>query len=517
MFDKLTKREKVLASLVGALAPLAVVFMTVIWFIQSYNANVATVQGLRREIRTQQDEIDARDRANLRKAYYEHISFPSDTESADVEYQFWLRNMVAAKVKMQFQGLTRADGGEGKFGSETVYRQHGYKLSAKGTLDQLTHFLHEFYQLPMMHRISKINITPRTAGTVGEQRKIRTGQHSFVIAIDVLAMPKAEKERDFADQSALPLPRTLEEFNDKIVLRNIFGPANNTPTVSAKPGSAFPNTDIQFRFTGQDADESDQLSYELVDCDLPGAKLEFEKGSRSGVFKSEGLELGTYEFKVRVKDSGYPVKSSTTDVTLKIVERPNSRPSFVTSSSLEAVSGQAIDLEIEAADKDEADKLVFELLESDFEEGAIEVLDGNKIKFLAPPTKSGSYKFKLQVTDDADESKFAKQQFTIKVIPPAFLVASKTQITGILNSRKGDMCWINIRPTGAFHKLLVGDTFEVDGEQWGIESILVDKSQVWIKQGDKLKLFQINDFLTNPRKEKAIAEPLVATPVSKKE
>ena len=440
MFENLTAREKVLAGIVGSLLPIAGVFIAIIWFIDAYNTNEQMIMQAEVEIEKEFDKRDARNRALRRKGYYQSISFPSDEDDADNEYQFWLKSI---NPEMPIQ-LRTVRGAKTKAGKEIVFTQRGYKIDTSGTLDQITDYLYKFHSLPLLHRINKVMISPRNSGATGKASTIRTGQHKLSIGVDVISLVGAEAKRDFLSGESLQLAKSLEEYNQKIIYRNIFGPPNNSPTVKANPSSKYyPDLDIAFRVNGTDADEGDQLKFELIDCPFDDAQLIVKKGERTGQFKAAAKPIGEYDFKVKVTDNGSPPKSYIKDIRIAVVKRPNAKPSVkLADYSPKVEAGKPVELAFTGSDSDKNDELEFELLSSEIKDLKMETTGKREGKLLGPPMEEGKYKFELKVTDNAKEPASYTKSFTLRVVPPKFLNASRTDITGVFGSRSNPMCWV---------------------------------------------------------------------------
>ncbi len=110
-------------------------------------------------------------------------------------------------------------------------------------------------------------------------------------------------------------------------LRNIFGPANNAPSLAlSEQKTVFTGSDVSFTITGKDADENDLLSFELGDSTVEDAGVSSSDGSRTAKFTCPELAPGEYPFLVRVTDSGYPPKSFEQLFTLVVKEKPAPPP-----------------------------------------------------------------------------------------------------------------------------------------------------------------------------------------------
>ena len=150
---------------------------------------------------------------------WEERSLPKDPSTARTVYQEWLVDVV------ERCGLTTPS-----FDSGTpvlrngIYHSLTFSVRARGTLQQLTAFLYEFYRADHLHQIQSIGITPlRSAGLL-----------DLSISIEALAMTNSANQQGLSTAVA-------EEYLDKelshyfpIVRRNIFGiggeadPANFT-------------------------------------------------------------------------------------------------------------------------------------------------------------------------------------------------------------------------------------------------------------------------------------------------
>lgn len=332
MFSNLSKREKKLATIVLSLLPVIIIFMVGMWFNNAYFGHQATIRSLNTQISNEKrKQLDAT-LANQRRLYYRALSMPTDFNKAKIDYEDWLGHLVRNEIGMTFRNLKPLPAEEKRYTGgrtmETVYVKHPYSLRVDCTLDQLTRFLHEFSQLELLQCIHSISITPRAAGTTGEDKNIRTGKLTVEMKIDVISLVDADEQRDFVVSTREPT-KSLEHYDSQIVTRNVFGPANNIPTLSlTKSRSATAGSDISFTFSGSDADKEDQLKFELLEGPVEGAKLsQTSTKSRTAKFECPAMEPGEYgPFKVRITDSGFPPKSSEGEFMLNVRERRVSTP-----------------------------------------------------------------------------------------------------------------------------------------------------------------------------------------------
>ena len=332
MFSNLSKREKLLATVVGGLVPVVLIFMVGMWFSNSYFQKKAQINSLQTQITSQKSKQLEGAQANARRLYYRGLSMPTDFNKAKIDYEGWLSNLARNDIKMTFRNLKPMPAEEKRYTGgrtmETVFVKHPYSLRVDCTLDQLTEFLYEFSQLDLLHRVSNISITPQAAGTTGASKKIRSGKLIVEMKIDAIALVDADEQRDFTKDTH-EMAEPLSYYNDKIVTRNIFGPANNIPTMSlSRTRSGTAGSDVSFTITGKDADRGDNLKFELLETPIEGAELsQSSVTSRSAKFQCPALEAGEYgPFKIRITDTGFPPKTSEGEFMLNIREKRVSVP-----------------------------------------------------------------------------------------------------------------------------------------------------------------------------------------------
>lgn len=324
MFEKLTPRERVLAKAVLGLLPATLIFIGIFWFIGKYGDNNDEIVNLMNQITAEEEKLDEAFKANRRRSYYNSVSLPAKFEDASNDYQIWLK-LLLADVDMELKTLTPRDASPLKFKKQEVANRKTFAVTAAGNLEQLTEFLNRFYQVDLLHRINSLKVIPLNE-VAGNNKKIRTGELSVNITIEVLSLATADEEREFTKQTR-ELGHTRDEYLAAVLRRNIFGPANNTPVLSARPSSSYTSEkDAKINFTAKDADERDELLFEIVESSVEGAELQVRDGSRSASLVVPGQKAGKYDFKVKVTDNGFPPKDNFKDITVTFKDRVVSKP-----------------------------------------------------------------------------------------------------------------------------------------------------------------------------------------------
>ncbi len=324
MFENLTQRERILALAVLALVPITFLFIGVMSFVNAYNANVEEQMQIAGQIKTERQKMLDGANAAKRQNYYTSVSLPPSLNAASNEYQQWLKQLLE---EVQLDVTTVKPSSEGvitvKPGQPPIARTKTINVQATGDLQQLNEFLARFYEVDLLHRIDTLRINPLTEGTGSKQT--RNGQLKLFFGIEIMSLAEGQSRDDFTEKLT---ERNRDDYAH-ILKRNIFGPANNAPIVRVRPGSYTVGRDASFDVSADDADKSDLLSFELIESSVDEAALEQKRpDDRRARFTLPSQEPGTYEFKVKVTDSGLPAKESieTFAVTFKPEPEPPAPP-----------------------------------------------------------------------------------------------------------------------------------------------------------------------------------------------
>ena len=327
MFENLSQREKVLAALVGSLVPLALLVMAVMWFMGQQTDRTTKIENLLTQIKIEKQRVTEALNANQRRLYYRSVSLPSNFQDASNKYRQLVKELVRDDVGMAYRSLNSKMPAKLTFGGEVIGRTELFDLRATTDLEKLIEFLTKFYQLDLLHRINSITLTPKAAGTSGARANIRTGQLAFSAQIEVLSLVDADAEREF-EKHFRKLAVSPEDYRNSILKRNIFGPANNTPTVTvSKSSSYYSDKDIRIPINGKDADKNQNLIFSILDPPIASAKLEQKKPTDSRAYLTIPKQpKGEYTFKIQVADNGYPPKSSETEFKITVKDRVAKKP-----------------------------------------------------------------------------------------------------------------------------------------------------------------------------------------------
>ena len=320
MFENLSQREKILAALVGSLVPLALLVMITIWFFGQQKDRSTKIDALNTQIKAEQQRVTEALNANERRLYYRSVSLPSNFKDSGNAYQQWLKHLVRDDVGMVFKSITQDSPSKIKFNGNVIGQAKSFTVLATTDLEQLVDFLTKFYQLDFLHRISSLALVPKARGSSGEL--------SLTAKVEVLSLVDAAADEDgkFIEQFR-KLELTADDYRNAIVNRNIFGPANNSPTLTvSNNGNYYSDKDLKIKISGKDADNNQNLIFSLVDPPIESATLEQKNPSDKRVFlKAPPQPAGNYTFKVRVTDDGFPPKSFEQEFKITVKEKVASK------------------------------------------------------------------------------------------------------------------------------------------------------------------------------------------------
>lgn len=164
-------------------------------------------QSLKNEIEKRNKELAQARKAGKKLVEWQRQSLPSDTEVARSLYQGWLLELVG-HVGLSDPNVNSSEPANYK----NKFTMLGFSVRGRGSLEQLSKFLFEFYSAGHLHQIRSIGITPLQKG----------GQLDLSITIEALVLPGADrKDRLTAERSDRLAWTDLEDYRP-IVNRNLF-------------------------------------------------------------------------------------------------------------------------------------------------------------------------------------------------------------------------------------------------------------------------------------------------------
>ncbi len=305
-------REKWLAGGVGVLAALFV-GNTLVSSIQSgFDAKKEQIESLTKKKVDQSLQLTATRVARLKLNKLLPKSLPRLEESATQDYKKWLISLGDDAKLIDATTVSTSDTSE-KDGSYHSYR---FKVTGIGTIENATQLLYGFYSKGYLHRITQFQMRPI-------QNTAEPDQMNISLDCEVLALGIAKDKQDPPKNDANKLAKSLDEYKQTILGRNIFAPTNNPPaleprkSVEAKIGLRLEHT-----VEAKDLDSNQRVSYELLG-DVPKGLL-IDKDS--GKLSWSSNEEGQYKVSVQATDNGIPRKSSQQSLTINVKPLPPTPP-----------------------------------------------------------------------------------------------------------------------------------------------------------------------------------------------
>ena len=295
----MTKREKLLALLIGVLVVAIAGWSAISRVTEAFDTRYDTIERLSTEIKGKNMVLARGTRAARKVDAFEKSSLPADPALARSLYQGWLLELAEEKVALE--GVNVGSPPSRPVGD--VFYQHAFTVNCQGDLRQLTEFLHAFYSTGFIHRISRLHVNPMTSSK----------QLTLSFAIDVISLNKAPNVKELAPPDSNRLAEgDRETYMNSILYRNMFSPANQAPRLASLGTQRGTNKrSVRFQATASDP-ENDDLRFEFDGDVLDGARID----ERSGQVSLPPTENGEYQIAIRVTDPRGA--SDTTNVTIRI-------------------------------------------------------------------------------------------------------------------------------------------------------------------------------------------------------
>ncbi len=231
----LNKRERILAFATLAIAGAVLLYFLVAALLAPHKALKTQYNHAAAELLRKQNRVDNGIKATEQLDAWRSRSLPSNPETALSLYQNWLlqtaRDAGLSTIAIDAVQGRRRPG---------IFHALGFSLQATASLDELTAFLHRFYQAGHLHQILAMGIVPETRGT----------KLSVQMTIEALSLPTADRTDSLADSPSSRELATLDTYRKAIGKRNLFAahqppppPSPNTAEASPPPTTPPPRFD----------------------------------------------------------------------------------------------------------------------------------------------------------------------------------------------------------------------------------------------------------------------------------
>ena len=293
----MNQRERMLATIVGALLIIAVGAYAWDWVSRQFRQRHGVISALESQIEERELLERRGQRAETRIRAYQQRSLPGEREMALSLYQEWLLDLVddVGLADPNVDGQPPRPQGD-------VYWQLVFRVGGTGTLDQFTDLLFRFYSVNHLHRIAHMVFKPNRD----------SNEFTVDMRVEALVVQGAEDRGTLRTGPSDRLAMSdRADYAEAVISRNMFGPANVAPRLR-RIGNRNATRGETFRYSIQatDPDQGDKLTFRLVDVAQDGAEI-----TSSGRFRWRPDELGTFEFTVEVTDDA-EVDSETFEITV---------------------------------------------------------------------------------------------------------------------------------------------------------------------------------------------------------
>ena len=233
----MNSREKLLAAGVGVIATLFVGQSVVSSIQAGFDKKKQLIESLEKKKSEQGLQVTAGVVASqkLNKVVARSLSIKEETARA--EYMKWL---ISLGEEAQLDAPTPEGIGDNieKDGSYQLFK---FKLSGTGTIENATQLLYGFYAKDYLHRIVQFSFRPIVGSNEPDQLNIS-------LECEVLALGIAKEKQEPPKMISNRVAKSLDEYKQTILDRNLFGPENQAPkldpkkSLEAKVGLRFEHT-----------------------------------------------------------------------------------------------------------------------------------------------------------------------------------------------------------------------------------------------------------------------------------
>ncbi len=205
----MNQREKIMAGTIGV----AVALYGGNWlyqanYVEPLASRETDIERLRGDISKRELDMARFRKANQQLKRWQTQSLPADPEIARSLYQAWLVELVSKAGFM----TPNVDSSE-PVTRKGLYSSLRFSARGRGTPEQLTRFLYEFYRADHLHHIESLSLTPVS----------KSDELDIALSIEALSLPDAfHKDQLSTNVSQRLASEQLSDYR-AIVERNLFG------------------------------------------------------------------------------------------------------------------------------------------------------------------------------------------------------------------------------------------------------------------------------------------------------
>jgi hypothetical protein len=214
-------RERMLALGLGLTVGLIVLY----WGFNQYQSIFRTREGrirsLSKEVDTKSTQVALITKAMNQRRELQERSLPSNEINARSEYGNWLLNLVSGKLTepvVTYQTVRR--------GKAEGYIPIGFEVKGKGTMEQITRVLYDFYAASHLHQIFSVDLQPEPKGN----------NFNLTMRVEGIILPETDRKDKLSEEPNRTLAfGSASDYQKAITGRNLF--AEYTPPAVRPTGT----------------------------------------------------------------------------------------------------------------------------------------------------------------------------------------------------------------------------------------------------------------------------------------
>jgi hypothetical protein len=214
-------RERVMALGLGLTAGLILLYWGFGQYQSIFSRRETDLTNLKRNVNKQETEVALINKALAQRRELEKRSLPIDPVAAHALYQDWLLDLIIVQGKLDDPIVTyRPEPGNPK-----GYEPLGFDVKGRGSLDQITKVLYEFYAAGHLHQITSLDIKPQP----------KEGNLQLNMHVEAIILPGTDRQDSLTTEKGDSLAiSSYDAYQKPIAERNLF--AEYTPKVSKPEG-----------------------------------------------------------------------------------------------------------------------------------------------------------------------------------------------------------------------------------------------------------------------------------------
>lgn len=300
----MTRRERILGAVVGAMAVLLIVSYAAWKITDSLAVKNSQITALQKSIEDDRLKAARGRRAADELADFAARALPGNAAQASHMYRTWLLDQMKS---LGFEN-TNLEAAQSRPEGD-AYVVHQFRANGHADLEQVTELMYRIEVADILQRVRGFSVTP-----IPDSRLL-----DFQLTTEVVSMEDAE-DRELPDIPEDKLTGDeLAEYKEKILGRNLFGPENNAPrlnvprTIEVAKGER-----VQLKAEAEDPDQFDRVSYDADLTEVEGARFD----RRSGELSWSPPSTGEYYVTIYADDNGFPRRSDARDVRIVVSDPP---------------------------------------------------------------------------------------------------------------------------------------------------------------------------------------------------